>query len=57
MPLQMRRLELRPDRAGHEMVRLRLQVANDRGDTDRRQAQEMEALGKAEASEVFSKWA
>ena len=56
MPLQTRRLELRPDRAGHEMVvPLRLQVANDRGDTDRRQAQEMEALGKAEASEVFSK--
>ena len=47
MRLQMRYLELRP--------RLRLQVANDRGDTDRRQAQEMEALGKAEASEVFSK--
>jgi hypothetical protein len=54
MPPQMRHLELRPVRTGHEMVRLRLQVANDRGDTDRRQAQEMEALGKAEASEAFS---
>jgi hypothetical protein len=55
MPLLMRHLELRPARAEHEMVRLRLQVANDRGDTDRRQAREMEALGTAEASEVFSK--
>jgi len=36
------------------MVRHRLQVANDRGDMDRRLAQEMETLGKA-ASEVFSK--
>jgi hypothetical protein len=55
MRLQMRYLELRAVRAEHEMVRLYLQVANDRGDTDRRQAQEMEALGKAEASEAFSK--
>jgi hypothetical protein len=55
MPLLMRYLELLPVRAEHEMVRLRLQVANDRGDTDRHQAQEMEALGKAEASEAFSK--
>jgi hypothetical protein len=55
MPLQMRQLEIRPDRAGHEMVRHRLQVTNDRGETDRRPAQKMGALGKAEASEAFSK--
>lgn len=56
MQLQTRHLELRPDRLGHEMVR-RLRVANVRGAMDRRPAQELGAPGKAEASEVFSKWA
>ena len=55
MPPQTQHLELRLDRVGRGMVRHRLQVSNDRGDMDSRLAQEMEALGKAAASEVFSK--
>jgi hypothetical protein len=37
------------------MVRHRRQMANVKAETGRRLAQEMEALGQAEASEAFSK--
>jgi hypothetical protein len=53
----MRRLErqLRPARAGREMVGHLRPTGNVKGDTGRRLAREIQALGQAEASEAFSK--